>query len=99
VPPEGLDYCVLGDEVIETPAEPVIAWRRWVASRIGWMCRTPGSGQVDAARVRALPTESMSMDGRAAQRGLLLEASLPPDSGVPGFRGPDSWYRDELASS
>lgn len=74
-------------------ADPVICWRRWIASRVAWACcdASAPSG-FDVARVRVLLENANSDDAQVALRGLSREAEVVRDARAPGFRGPDEWF-------
>jgi len=86
----------------EPVGDPVVALRRWHASRIAF--RTWKSGALGRARSvddLSLPNLSVSQwteDARVAGAALLREnRELGPwAEQIPGFRGPDAWFRGEL---
>jgi hypothetical protein len=78
-----------------------VATRRWVASNIAGVARNGNLLRIEepAALVRAcFPTAGqISADALISARGLIRELVSLPESHneVPGFRGPDSWYKGE----
>jgi hypothetical protein len=94
--PEGTVNVVSAE--LEQAPDVAITVRRWIASRIA-RCLVPGERPTIEglfASVPSLPAvEQWSEDARIAVAALLREfGELPPLEGeIPGFRGPDSWYR------
>lgn len=79
---------------IEPVGDLEIAARRWIASQVAAELRGRPLPATAAGIASALGvTGSLSRDGEIAIGGLLLESSLGEDDRVPGFRGPDAWYR------
>lgn len=73
--------------------DPVLAVRRWTASRVARVAahhRLPVAGTLEELGVRE---EELSMDARAALRGLASEGDVLQPDEVPGFRCPDAAYR------
>ena len=89
------------DAALEEVTDPQVAVRRWIASRLA-SCLFAW-GRLDTARevpdlaVPDLPFDQWSPDAQIAGRGLLreLREMSPSEDAIPGFRGPDDWYRGE----
>ncbi|MDB6001757.1 MAG: hypothetical protein JWP52_3456 [Rhizobacter sp.] len=89
----------LANADVEPAPDVDITVRRWIASRIA---RSLGLGERPtverlSAQVPLLPAMSQwSDDARIAWAALTCEVQTLPASvrQVPGFRGPDDWYRD-----
>lgn len=85
----------------EQVADPVVALRRWIAGRLArsvWYARQPGLIADLSELAEGLPSpDRWSEDAQIAARALLREMreSSPSEGQVPGFRGPDAWYREE----
>lgn len=83
---------------IEAVADAEIAVRRWIATRIA-RCAPEGQPPTVESLRTHLPSvpesHTWTEDARIAMRALGREAAeLEPDAeAVPGFKGPDAWYR------
>jgi hypothetical protein len=92
--PELTNVTDVARDELDAIADPSIALRRWLASRIAWeLRRHPDPASVDEVihKLRAAPP---SPDARIAIEALLREKALDDTSRPPGFRGPDSWFAD-----
>jgi hypothetical protein len=86
----------------EPVSDPVVALRRWHASRLAF--KTWKSGVLGRAlsledlSLPNLPVSQWTEDARVAGAALLREnRELGPwAEQIPGFRGPDAWFRGEL---
>lgn len=84
------------------PVEDILAsTRRWVAMRLARVVESgltgaAGPEELWALALPELDPEKLTQDARRAAIGLMLERDeLPPAEGaVPGFRGPESWFRE-----
>jgi hypothetical protein len=77
--------------MIEPCPDPVVRYRRWIASRIAYLARHYKIKINDVPEKLGLSAADLAVDTRLALQGL---ASEPPlDDGVPGFRGSDAAYR------
>ncbi len=85
---------------LEVAPDIAITVRRWIAARIA-RCLAPGKPKtIDSllASDALLPhVDQWSEDARIAVAALLREFRelAPSEEGIPGFRGPDAWYRGE----
>lgn len=83
---------------IEAAPDEDVTVRRWIASRIA-RCMAAGDPPGVQALFSAVPSlpgvDQWSQDARIALAALLREfRDLPADEhAIPGFRGPDEWYR------
>lgn len=71
---------------------------RWIAQRIAQCCYHRETGKVilnSAVLEQQAPLQDWTTEARAALQGLQkeLELALPLDQIVPGYGGPDEWYR------
>lgn len=97
--PEAEGAASLAAAHTEPVADPAVALRRWIAARLANTLRA--SGRLDAVRdlpeltVGLPPMDRWSDDARIAARALLSELREPGYAAhtIPGFRGPDSWYK------
>jgi hypothetical protein len=94
-PPNLLDFLLVPSLVLEDVGEIRIAVRRWIASRVARHLSPDVAGRkfrdADSLIRTVFPGVSPTNDARVAVAALLRESELRGD-GVPGFRGPDSWY-------
>lgn len=94
--PEGAVSVV--SPAIEAAPDEDVTVRRWIASRIA-RCMAAGEPPGVQALFSAVPllpgVDRWSQDARIALAALLREfRDLPVDErAIPGFRGPDAWYR------
>lgn len=89
----------LGTSRVEPIGDLTVAMRRWIAVRLayGLKDRIPTSLADFPVRTPPLPpVEEWSEDARAALAGLLREFREfgSAEGAIPGFRGPDEWFRD-----
>jgi hypothetical protein len=88
---------ILSTTVPEPVDDIVVATRRWVASRAAAAARAfdvDESEEVERLAAAIAPSlRSLSDDVRIALRALILERRAGLADGVPGFLGPDAWYR------
>ncbi len=83
----------------EAVEDPRVATRRWIAARVAGVCAARGQlrSGLDLAAVvlPGIAQAQWSADARIALRGLTRELRElgRSDGDVPGFRGPDAWYR------
>jgi len=99
-PPGNLNR-ILGPVSTDHVVDPSVATRRWIASRFAlvWPApRVPEPLDSLVSRLVADATE-LSDDARAALTGLQIEEQAGLREGVPGFRGPDEWYRGAAAQA
>jgi hypothetical protein len=81
--------------------DPVVALRRWHASRIAFVAGKFGAlaraRSLEDLSVPNLPVSQWTLDARIAGAALLREnGELGRSSDeVPGFRGPDAWFRGD----
>jgi hypothetical protein len=83
---------------LEPAPDAASTLRRWTASRIARVLPTDAARTIDGlfASMPSLPArDRWSDDGRIAVAALMREYNELPaaDTGIPGFRGPDDWYR------
>jgi len=82
----------------EPVRDPVVAMRRWHASRLAFLAGISGAlvraRALEDLSLPSLPVSQWTIDARVAGAALLREQrELGPTSDqVPGFRGPDSWF-------
>lgn len=85
----------LDDAEVEAVVNPDLTIRRWIAARIARVLEARGRLREDADLTQDFPARARwTEDALAAGEALLRELrdpALPP--GIPGFRGPDEWYR------
>jgi hypothetical protein len=108
-----IDWIRLSDELVTPVPDVAIAVRRWIASRVAWDGRVSRAAEQlvsvhTICSAMGIDEARLSADGRLALEGLAREmvassAGSPsvcgddgPD-GIPGFRGPDDWYRSATA--
>jgi hypothetical protein len=91
---------------IEPVSDLPMALGRWIASRIAWVMKpdpardTPTTISADeVARRFRVPADELSELARTSIAGLAREIATLGWSGdaIPGFRGPDDWYRSSSA--
>jgi hypothetical protein len=85
---------------VEIAPDVAITVRRWIAARIARCLGTDKPKAIDslfAVAPSLPPVDQWSEDARIAVTALLREfRELTPSEGeIPGFRGPDRWYRGE----
>lgn len=83
---------------LEPAPDVAIAVRRWIASRIARCAATAAANAIDslfASNPSLPPVERWSDDACVAAAALQREMRELPQSQteIPGFRGPDLWYR------
>ena len=78
--------------MIESCPDPVLRYRRWIASRIGYLARHHKIKVDEVPRNFGLTQTDLSLDSRLAIQGLATEPPLDA-GGVPGFRATDAAYR------
>jgi hypothetical protein len=88
--------------VVESVQDEDVTVRRWIASRLARCVAASALTDVETlfAATPALPAfHAWSADARIALSALLRETRECPqdDATIPGFRGPDAWYRDDGA--
>jgi uncharacterized protein YjbI with pentapeptide repeats len=82
---------------VESFSDEAVALRRWIASRVA---RTAGDALGAASSVADLlprlgtDPDAPSADGRVALAALLRERNVVAN-GIPGYVGPDDWYRGQ----
>ncbi len=96
--PEGVISCVPGTITLETFEDLAVALRRWIACRFAWVLPHHQLTLRDEGALAALlpPGLQASEDAASAvQAAIREEHELGPagPSDIPGFRGPDDWYR------
>jgi len=99
--PLGAASVVAGSDIEQiADANIVIAFRRWIASRIGWQAEDylSTNGVTAAGILAALAHDpaSVSVDASVAISALVHEAALlrSAETDLPlGYMGPDDWYR------
>lgn len=99
-PPETIEYGDVDSEILEdVPVDKLhIAVRRWLASRVAWELRRhdPAARTTieDICAGLGLEPACLSVGAKAAIQGL-LRSGWPRSIGspIPGFDGPDDWYR------
>jgi len=85
---------------LEPAPDVAITVRRWIAARVARSLPLGGRTTIDSLFTVASslpPVEEWSDDARIAAAALLREFRelAPSEAAIPGFRGPDSWYRGE----
>jgi hypothetical protein len=88
------------------PTEPVrdavVAMRRWHASRLAFVAGKSGAlvraRSLEDLSLPNLPVSQWTLDARVAGAALLRESRELGRSSdeVPGFRGPDAWFRGDI---
>jgi hypothetical protein len=83
--------------VVESVQDEDVTVRRWIGTRIARIARcVPSAALTDIATLPSLPPlDDWSADARLALSALSREERECADdaSTIPGFRGPDAWYR------
>jgi hypothetical protein len=83
---------------LERAPDAAITVRRWIAARIARCLASSQPKTIDALSAidQSLPpVDQWSEDARIAVAALLREFQelIPSEGEIPGFRGPDTWYR------
>ncbi len=90
----------LGRAGTERVADSVVAFRRWIASRLAFYLLRTSSPAAEDRYAGLPPIDEWSRDAVLARQAWLREQRELPQStaAVPGMRAPDHWYREPTDS-
>jgi hypothetical protein len=101
-PPEHVRDLLVSDTELNPVADVTVATRRWTASNLAGVATKRNLLGVGGPRelIRACfpDLDRIGTNGLIAAQALIKELTTlgESDSEVPGFRGPDDWYKAEL---
>jgi len=96
-PPRGISEVIVSNpDAIERITDIEVAARRWLSLRIAERLRFRAMPATPAELTATLGvTGQPTRDVDIALAALHREQALAAPDGVPGFRGPDAWFRTE----